>query len=368
MNKITKRVTTALFVALTFLFMLVGCSEGFGPGADRPADETELSVYQDALAKGDISLANEIRLKYFAKAVAQSLTTPGVGAYLKNEIGKKFDGDYDVLWATVMDQDFPNLGRMRGLVASSLQGMNSIVSLQEIEEVPLLQISLPVGFEEWDGETAIKVAYTPLTINDVDVTEIYAYDSSGEEYILDGQEPPDFPVMVVGINERTDEKGKLLQHFKTSLIKGVEGNATQFSVRSNGDPETLEYVYLDDDREPWTRGSPEIYFITMNPDGFFSRMNRYSEWTGWGTNHSWHTLNDWLFYWSASFGDQYLMWIWEADGSSSNQERTLGVDYSFYNDSRDDDLGARTVYKTDLYRDKPNPYYTADARFTVKWD
>ncbi len=49
----------------------------------------KLRLYQSALAKGNIGLANELRLKYFAKAVAKSLTIPGwnlvafaVGYYL----------------------------------------------------------------------------------------------------------------------------------------------------------------------------------------------------------------------------------------------------------------------------------------------
>ncbi len=152
-----------------------------------------LSLYQGALAKGNIGLANEVRLKYFAKAVAKSLTIPGVGAFLKDEIGKKFDGDYDALWETVKDREFPNQGRLRGLVASQLKGMNSIVEIDEIEEVPLLQVALPVGFEEWDGETPILVAYTPLTIDDVDWEVVYAYDHEGNEYELDAPDAAGLP-------------------------------------------------------------------------------------------------------------------------------------------------------------------------------
>jgi len=78
----------------------------------------------------------------------------------------------------------------------------TFISIDEIENVPLLQISLPVNFEKWDGESTILVAYTPLTIDDIEVEEIYAYDSEGNEHVLDAKTPPDFPVMVVGINER----------------------------------------------------------------------------------------------------------------------------------------------------------------------
>ena len=191
--------------------------------------------------------------------MAKSLTIPGVGAFLKDEIGKKFDGDYDMLWETARDKEFPNQGRLRGLVASALRDMNSIASMDEIEEVPLLQVALPVGFEEWDGETPILVAYTPLTVNDVDVKEIYAYDSSGEEHVLDGQEPPDYPVMVVGINERVNLAG--------SLGKGLDMEPDPPGDGDGGGPgtPTIRITQIDLDRdawyyEPWMLGDAELYF------------------------------------------------------------------------------------------------------------
>ena len=203
------RSVNSFILSLTFLFIFA-CSERFGPDEDQTAEQGESAAYQGGLAKGQLDVVNEVRLKYFAKALANVLTVPGVGTHLRNEIGKKFDGDYDVLWETVQGSDFPGSGRLSGLVAGQLQALNSIVSMEEIEEVPLLQIALPVGFSDWDGETPILVAYIPLTINDVDLTEIYAYDSAGEEHILDGQVPPEFPVMVIGINERTNPQGEVL--------------------------------------------------------------------------------------------------------------------------------------------------------------
>jgi len=70
--------------------------------------------------------------------------------------------------------------------------------------------------ESWDGTTPIKVAYIPQTIDDTEWEYIYAYDSKGNEYQLDAQVPPDFPVLVVGINERTDKDGKITYHAKRS--------------------------------------------------------------------------------------------------------------------------------------------------------
>ena len=255
-------------------------------------------------------------MKYFAKAVAKSLTIPGVGAFLKDEIGKKFDGDYDMLWETARDKEFPNQGRLRGLVASALRDMNSIASMDEIEEVPLLQVALPVGFEEWDGETPILVAYTPLTVNDVDVKEIYAYDSSGEEHVLDGQEPPDYPVMVVGINERVNLAG--------SLGKGLDMEPDPPGDGDGGGPgtPTIRITQIDLDRdandyEPWYMGYAEVYFVfyeydmlgwlltiaDMNPFGNVEEEDwnlaigertdwtKYEIWDGFNQVKPWRTIN-----------------------------------------------------------------------------
>jgi len=40
-------------------------------------------------------------------------------------------------------------------------------------------------FEEWDGEIPLPSTFTPLTINDVDITEITVYDTLGQPVILD---------------------------------------------------------------------------------------------------------------------------------------------------------------------------------------
>ncbi|MEE9465299.1 MAG: hypothetical protein V3W14_07000 [Candidatus Neomarinimicrobiota bacterium] len=118
------------------------------------------------------------------------------------------------------------------------------------------------------------VAYTPLTINDVDVREIYAYDSSGEEYILDGQVPPDFPVMVVGINERTEFN----RFLKKGLLRDDEGGGGD---GGGGGGETggggtfnpkikITQVNLDRsalDYEPWWMGTnAELYFRVYETD------------------------------------------------------------------------------------------------------
>ena len=70
-----------------------------------------------------------------------------------------------------------------------------------MDEVDYLQVYVH-DFEEWDGGSAIPTTFTPLTINDVDVTELTMYDSLGSNYALEVDTiPPDYPLIVVGLNE-----------------------------------------------------------------------------------------------------------------------------------------------------------------------
>jgi len=202
------------------------------------------------------------------------------------------------------------------------EGRGSFLSIDDIEGVPLLQISLPVNFEKWDSEKPILVAYTPLTIDDIEVEEIYAYDSEGNEYVLDAKMPPDFPVIVVGINERVDPVTKKLYFGKDGASLG-KPNPDDPPDPPNPPPGTthidviLDHVYLQDDGEPWTKGSPEIYCLLANSGGINNRYNMYSEWTGWGTNRSWHHVDlnmlEWHEEYSKTFGISFL----EYDGGST---------------------------------------------------
>jgi len=212
-----------------------------------------------------MELANEIRLKYFAKALAKNLTNPGACKLLKHEIGKKFDGDFDALWETVRDENISGKGKFRKLISNRLsKGKGSFISIDDVEEVPLLQISLPVNFEDWDGEKPILVACTPLTIDDIEVEEIYAYDSEGNEYVLDAKNPPDFPVMVVGINERVDQSTE-----QFTKERGLEKVTSIIPVY-------VSSFRLMHDKEPWYKGAPEIYVkVKKDYQGneYFERTN-----------------------------------------------------------------------------------------------
>lgn len=168
------------------------------------------------------------------------------------------------------------------------------------------------------------MAYTPLTINDVDVTEIYAYDSSGEEYVLDGQEPPDFPVMVVGINERMG----LYTSLNKLAIDEDAGGGGGGGGGSSGD----YYPYISEmnpsshpnNWEPWYNGDAEVYWVTRiyyndgtdQPDMYNGKWDYDAwvfTWTGWHASTPWETVGHSIANAPKSTTSLQFIQLWELD-------------------------------------------------------
>ena len=77
--------------------------------------------------------------------------------------------------------------------------------------IPRFQVAVPANFDTWNpADYTPLVAYTPEGVDDTTLETITAYDATGKVYQLDAQVPPKQPVIVLGVNERTDDTGALL--------------------------------------------------------------------------------------------------------------------------------------------------------------
>lgn len=348
------------------------------------SDQSESQIYQEALAKGNLPLVNEIRLKHMARAMAKALTNPEVGVYLKEKIGQRFDGDLNVLWKVVKNFQVPGHGRLRGVMQGKLGRV--VRSMEAIERVPYLQVALPVGFGEWDGRTPIKVAYTPLTIDDTEWEYIYAYDHRGIEYQLDAWTPPDYPLMVISQNERTDLEGNVTfgRAHGRGLGRQLEyddgggsggsggGSSTPDPGHEYGDKEILYKMQLFDDKEPFSRLSPEIYIlVSSHNNNYTARIEFFKEWTGWGSNPGWHELNLFMYYWWQEYGDIFIIHVREEDpGNNETYEFTHTVDnitstHSWEVRHKDDKLGHQTFNFKDPSDQK---YSTGSCEWVLRWE
>ncbi|MGP8330090.1 MAG: carbohydrate binding domain-containing protein, partial [Methanosarcinaceae archaeon] len=345
-------------IIISLLLLYVGCSQFENPAGIQ-------SEQSSSLLKKDGAKKNEKKLREFAKAMAKSLEDQGVRHILKDKIGEKFDGDFDVLWKDIKNQEIDN-NFFRELIDEQ---MDNEFSIGDIEEITLLNISIPVHYKKWDASYPILVAYTPLTIDDTEAKTINAFNSSQKEFQLDAQVEPEFPVMVIGLNERVDPVTGELLYGK---------NEERFSLSkptTSGDPRVyFEWFKTNDDHEPWWLGSAEILvkLLTSLDRTWEARWTNIDE-------DSWYQKHCFMINYHSGLG-RYLGVKFLEDDAGGSASVTLNIDEgpfkanaSFSITSDDDDMGTNTLIDMingplNSSRGSHSTYHTAgDVNFTFYW-
>ena len=373
------------------LFLIISCeTDNLPTNATKSSssEQFENDIEKIEISESDLALINsytlekssdneqrnavvdEVLLKYFAMAVAKSLKHPEICQTLKKKISEKFDGDYDVLWEQIKNTQISGQ-EMREMVNSRFSDRTKqILTMEMIEKVPLLQVSLPVNFDNWDGESTILVAYTPLTIDDMEWEEINAYDSNLKEYMLDAKTEPDYPVMVVGINERSNEGEEATTN---TLAKSV---SVASSSHESGDNEWLyKFRFTGGDRDPWPLGDGEVYVVSSGT--LKGKTSRGPTWNlvnlGDGDddledNHT-YTLNRLLFCWHTDdWGDAVGFGVLERDGDDHDWKiKSISENYSveIVNTSNDDFIGSYIRHRFDEPSGKDLPDFGSVTVFSL---
>lgn len=328
---------------------------------------------------------------HFARSLASALTDPEVRRMVHQEVGRQFDGDFNALYRDLANHKLSDGSTFRGRLAAHAAAATEhralrsrSASLQVLDgyaaALPRLQIAMPVHFGEWDPEAHVPlVAYMPDGIDDTDLVEVPAYDAAGKVHLLDARVPPTMPVIVVSLNERTDDLGFITAFAEAPLCDpetaiepcddgggGGGGGGTVPSTctsrtHSYGDKEILYQIKVNNDHEPWTSGSAEIYATYSTSNGARGRFNM---------NHvddegTWYTINGHLFYWQSNYGDILVNAIWEDDGGPTwtANYNFLGITFTVNIENGDDDLGAAPIG----FNDPTCGYYsTGDAEFKMR--
>lgn len=157
----------------------------------------------------------------YAQILAASMENPEVRDVIKKGTQLKFDGDYDILTKTLHEIE---LRESKSTVKKALMSNNVVTRASErglpesietlVEKIqtqfPNLQVSVPILCDEWDTDNYVPlVAFLPYDYDEHTASEIEAFDTQGNSYMLSLDIEPEQPVVVVSISERVDRDGTL---------------------------------------------------------------------------------------------------------------------------------------------------------------
>lgn len=374
-------------------------------GAGKPVASVEE-------AQADVTVLNGA-FRDIAKALASTLQDPESRKLIKEAAGKKFDREFEVLYRDIANRRVGNGKAFRqalGLSLAKVHGQPDTAGAKAAVQadldrltaaLPRLQIAVPVGFADWDAESSAPlVAYVPEGVDDDEIEVVEAFDSAGTSYMLSAQVEPTEPVLVVGLNERTDEYGYVEPNYmpicpvepysmepSTNMEDCTDPNdpydpggdnpyeptepvvtpppgPCDARTHAYGDKEIFYQIKINNDHEPWIKGSPEIYATYSLVDnvgikGQYHMGNVDNEGT-------WYTINGHLFYWQNYYGNTLAMAIWEKDGTNwgTFSYSYSGFSYTVNINDGDDQLGANPV----SFFDPICGYYsTGDAEFKLRY-
>lgn len=291
------------------------------------------SILAPRLAAGSGAQINQT-LDEVARALASAVKSAPLRHALHDEVAKRFDGDEEALWSTLSDEP----AFARPVARASSRGETSYrQARQQVtelgSELPQLQVAIPVRFREWDPATEQPlVAYFPQGVDDLSLKTITAYDASGTAVQLNAQIAPTQPVIVVGLNERTDATGQLVKGYN----KGARGTVPTTARRANDlVAVNMETVWLFADQEPWALGDAEISLAAKSAG--CAAVN-YLEPDYPGLNHD-GDVSISVKYLGSTRCQVNFAW-WEDDGSAWNFELyVLGTGFGIGMDNDDDMMG-----------------------------
>lgn len=369
------RLTFPFFAIVVFLAPGASSAVAANDGVLAPEVRDAL---EDALehlsATGELSEADKATLPdatinalldEMAQLLARAVAEPDVRAAIQGATALRFDGDTEVLYKSLAAMPLTGVqnlearlalqytsGRVQpqgAAITSSAQALSRLRTLSSV--VPKLQVAVRGPAASWDATAYTPlVAFMPEGVDDLSLEQVTAYDTQGQAYQLDAQVASDAPVIVVGMNERVDDNGRLLPLFVPNASGQIE-----LAQKCDGVPNTLYYekmqwLLLHDKKEPWPRGDPELALEVasqkmpiVNEHGGGPYAGEFYEANG---TDIWYCYNRKLFLWNRANQGDFIEYFWyEKDGGDPIKiEFSIeGVGLSFTIDNGDDVMGHNTV-------------------------
>lgn len=211
-------------------------------------------------------------LSDFAELLPKALTDPSLAKIVWDEAKANEEYEAYALWSKIADIHSTSgitlrskiqnikMNRTRGKATADVQSFTSV-----LDEVEYLQVYIH-NFEDWDSKTILPTTYTPLTIDDMDVTELLVYDSLGYSTFLDVSDnewEPDYPIAIISINE--------------GIIAGVLNSAMMKTINSATLAIYLEKITVRRPRslEPWYKGHADMVVAQKDESstGYIYKVN-----------------------------------------------------------------------------------------------
>lgn len=171
--------------------------------------------------------SEEIRQMYnsglheFAEALARSLKSRSLRKSIKEDALLKLDGDFDVIWKSFKDKEIDGESVIKRLAKDVSKTKSEDDKLKSIESFSnlfkQLQISVPILVDKWNIDSQIPVVAFREVNKDGVSDFLFTYDKDGKQGRIEKEIIPDYPVLVVNLNERSDEEGNILTEYNRSF-------------------------------------------------------------------------------------------------------------------------------------------------------
>lgn len=202
-------------------------------------------------------------LNTMARLFAKAVTDKGIRQQIRKQAAKRFDGDTNVLYTKLKaSSDIRNklATAYIAMEAGSGRTVSRAAALSAtdkmVESIPRFQVAVPARFGAWNAASYTPlVGFAPEGTDDTSRRTITAYNSKGRAHTLNARVAPKRPVIILGLNERTNAAGQ--------VERGAVSKQTSSTVDARGALAQVRLVkaQLHDDQEPWFKGDAETMLI-----------------------------------------------------------------------------------------------------------
>jgi len=281
---------------------------------------------QDAAAKRQQVNAD---LNKLAKEMAKSLGHPGFRGLLHAEIAQSKNREQILELEQFLGRSVGRPEAPPGLMQlqETARQTRARIKASGVWQREGLALSFPVKEHRanWRGGPDFLVSFAPAD-DEKAVTALVAYSvQTGQPVPLDPKMPPQIPVLVVAPEEHESHTDQVPQPAPPDappprVLKSPPGqlydNEKVLPSTQRHQGNSILYGYYTgtkDDKEPWYRGSAEIYVIFVDS----CRWARFNVYYVNDENRSYYTKPDIPFSYTGGCSDNTYVAVWESDGGSS---------------------------------------------------